>query len=52
MKTFEIKISAFGTKNQIEIALLEFIRDLQFRELNEMEGTTEDPVFRAEIIEQ
>ena len=51
MKQFEIKITGSGTKNQIEIALLHLVQDLQFREVEETEGDYEDPVICAEITE-
>lgn len=51
MKHFEIKITGSGTKNQIEIALLELVRDLQDREVEYTEGTYEDPIICAEITE-
>lgn len=51
MKTFEIKITGSGTKNQIEIALLELVRDLQFREIDEMDQPHEDPIICTEISE-
>ena len=52
MKTFEIKITGSGTKNQIEIALMEIIQDLQFREKPEIPGTYEDPILCTEIKEE
>jgi hypothetical protein len=49
MKTFEIKITGSGTKNQIEIALLELVRDLQGK--TKLEGIYEDPTLCTEITE-
>ena len=52
MKTFEIKISGSGTKNQIECALISLVNDLQGREEREIYGTYEDPIICTEITEE
>jgi hypothetical protein len=51
MKTFEIKITGSGTKNQIEVALIDLVRDLQGREEEEITGEYEDPIICTEIKE-
>ena len=51
MTQFEIKITGSGTKNQIEIALLELVRDIQTREEDEIYGVYEDPIICTEIKE-
>ena len=53
MTQFEIKLSGSGTTNQIIIALLEFGRELQSREMNaeSIEGTFEDSILCAEVTE-
>ena len=47
MKNFSIKITGSGTKNQIEIRLLEIVRELQFTDENEM---FENRVFEDDIL--
>lgn len=51
MTNFEIKITGSGTKNQIEIALLTLVQDLQFKEVDEIATTYEDPTLCTEITE-
>jgi hypothetical protein len=57
MANFEIKITGSGTKNQIEIALLQVIQNLQFTEEKDLakeieekgEITLEDAILITEI---
>jgi len=53
MKTYEIKISGSGTKNQIEIALMQIVQELQFSTEKEIEDRTiEDAILLTEITEE
>jgi len=50
MKTFEIKISGSGTKNQIELALRQIARNIQDEEEDSLSGAEwEDPFLITEI---
>lgn len=55
MKTFEIKVSGSGTKNQIECRLIEIAREIQTLNENELSERNnvapffEDSVLCAEI---
>ena len=51
MKNFEVKISGSGTKNQIEIRLLELVRNLQTSNDSEIVGTYEDDILICTISE-
>ena len=57
MKNFEIKITGSGTKNQLEISLLELVRELQTTEEKQLfyrQGAPffEDATIYAEITEE
>ena len=49
MKSFEIKITGSGTKNQIEIALLMVVREIQIKEEDEIIGNYENDILCVEI---